>query len=249
MPVMADRSPVLRITTSAARESLNPLGLVQRGRSRLWIDDREWWLGVVEFTPSRTAGSGLHVGAMWLWHDVDHLAFHVDAVRVSHEPFRTEDQFTPLALELSRQAAANVTALREKFPALPDVAQYLTSRPLRWGFFWDGFDAGVAAALVGDPDAARDQFERVLREDPLAPWMVEAQEKARELHVIAPDREAVTAWVTRAVYSCRSKLGLDPMGARDQLSGPHSSSNRAAVRPAGLASAAGRSQPGRTSGA
>ncbi|WP_327170127.1 hypothetical protein OG471_00630 [Streptomyces sp. NBC_01336] len=55
---MADRSPVLRIITSAARESLKPLGLTRRGRSRLWIDDHRWWLGVVEFTPSRIAGSG-----------------------------------------------------------------------------------------------------------------------------------------------------------------------------------------------
>ncbi|MEU3297914.1 hypothetical protein ABZ722_37100 [Streptomyces longwoodensis] len=137
------------IITSAARESLKPLGLVQRGRSRLWIDDHAWWLGVVEFTSPRTAGSGLHVGAMWLWHDVDHLAFHVDAVRVGSESFRTEDQFMPLALELSRQAAANVTALREQFPALPDVARYLASRPVRRGFLWDGFDAGIAAALAG----------------------------------------------------------------------------------------------------
>ncbi|MGW5355862.1 hypothetical protein ACWERV_35780 [Streptomyces sp. NPDC004031] len=208
---MADRSPVLRIINSAARESLKPLGLVQRGRSRLWIDDHGWWLGVVEFTPPRTAGSGLDVGAMWLWHDVEHLAFNVEAIRVGSESFRTEDQFTPLALELSRQAAANVTALREKFPALPDVARYLTTRPVRRGFLWDGFDAGIAAALAGHPDTARDHFERVLREDPLAPWMVDAQEKTRELHALVADRDAVTAWVAQAVHSCRIKLGLDPV--------------------------------------
>jgi hypothetical protein len=211
MPDMADRSPVLRIVTSAAQESLKPLGLAQRGRSRLWIDDHGWWLGVVEFTPPRTAGSGLYVGAMWLWHDVDHLAFHVDAVRTGPELFRTEDQFTLLALDLSRQAAANVTALREKFPALPDVARYLTSRPVRRGFLWDSFDAGIAAALIGKPDMARDHFERVLREDALVPWIVEAQEKTRELHAIAADHDAVTAWVTRAVDGCRSRLGLDPV--------------------------------------
>ncbi|MFJ6632557.1 hypothetical protein ACIQMR_14325 [Streptomyces sp. NPDC091376] len=142
---------------------------------------------------------------------VDHLAFHVDAVRVGTELFRTEEQFAPLALDLSRQAAANVTALRARFPALPDVARHLTSRPVRRGFLRDSFDSGIAAALVGDPDAARDHFERVLREDALAPWMVEAQEKACELHAIAADRDAVTAWVTRAVDSCRSKLGLDPV--------------------------------------
>ncbi|KQW03448.1 hypothetical protein ASD08_44030 [Streptomyces sp. Root369] len=85
---------------------------------------------------------------------------------------------------------------------------------MRRGFFWDSFDAGIAAALVGDPDAARDHFERVLQEDPLVPWMVEAQQKARELRAIAPDRDAVTAWVTRAVDSCRSKLDLDPVTLR-----------------------------------
>ncbi|MFE1922192.1 hypothetical protein ACFW91_06435 [Streptomyces asoensis] len=104
-----------------------------------------------------------------------------------------------------------MTALREKFPALPDVARYLTSRPVRRGFLWDGFDTGIAAALTGDPVTARDHFERVLREDPPAPWIVQAQEKARELHGIASDRVAVTAWVTRAVGSCRSKSGLDPV--------------------------------------
>jgi hypothetical protein len=41
--------------------------------------------------------------------------------------------------------------------------------------------------------------------------MVEAQEKARELHSIAADRDAVTAWVARGVASCRNKLGLDPV--------------------------------------
>ncbi|MEU2776842.1 hypothetical protein ABZ646_29030 [Streptomyces sp. NPDC007162] len=211
MPVMADRSPALRIITAAARESLKPLGVAQRGRSRVWIDDHGWWLGVVEFTPPRTAGSGLHVGAMWLWHDVDHLAFHMDAVRTGSDLFRTEDQFTPLARELARRAAAEVTVLREKFPALPDVARCLTSRPTRRGFLWDSFDAGIAAALVGDPDTARDHFERVLREDPLVPWMVKAQEKTREFHAIAADHGAVVAWVTGAVDSCRSKLGLDPV--------------------------------------
>ncbi|MFB8242681.1 hypothetical protein ACFC58_39730 [Kitasatospora purpeofusca] len=208
---MADRSPASRIITSVARACLEPLGLTRRGRSRLWVDDHGWWLGVVEFTPSRTAGSGLNVGAMWLWHDVDHLAFHVDAVRVGCEPFRTENQFTRLALDLGQQAAANVTVLRKRVPSLPAAVRDITSRPVRRGFLRDGFDAGIASALASDPDAARCHFERVLREEPLAPWMVDAQENTRELHAMAADRGAVAVWVTRAVGSSRSKLGLEPV--------------------------------------
>ncbi|MGW0703069.1 hypothetical protein ACWD0A_27900 [Streptomyces sp. NPDC002867] len=82
---------------------------------------------------------------------------------------------------------------------------------MRRGFLWESFDAGIAAALVGDPDTARDLFERVIREDALAPWTVEAKERAHELHAIAADHDAVTVWGTRAVDSCRSKLGLDPV--------------------------------------
>ncbi|MER5279364.1 hypothetical protein ABT025_27025, partial [Streptomyces sp. NPDC002809] len=121
------------------------------------------------------------------------LHVHPYATMCVHVYADNEDQFTSLALELSRQAAANVTALREKFAGLPDATRYLTSRPVRQGFLWDSFDAGIAAALVGDPDTARDYFERVLREDALVPWEVDAQEKARELHTIAADRDAVTA--------------------------------------------------------
>ncbi|MFB7837202.1 hypothetical protein [Streptomyces sp. NPDC056056] len=119
-------------------------------------------------------------------------------------------KFTPLALDLSRQAVSTVTALREQIPAMPDVARYLKSRPVRRGFLWDCFDSGIAAALTGDPGVTRDHFERVLRQDALAQRMVEAQRKTRELHAIAADHDAVTAWLTRAVDSCRSKLGLDP---------------------------------------
>ncbi|MFG3026544.1 hypothetical protein ACGFZQ_50090 [Streptomyces sp. NPDC048254] len=104
----------------------------------------------------RGENSGLCVGAMWLWHDVDLLAFDADVVRTGSELFRAEGQFRRLALGLSRQVAANVRVLRERFPDLQNVARYLASRPVRRGFLWDGFDAGVAAALVGGPDSARE---------------------------------------------------------------------------------------------
>ncbi len=41
-----------RLLTAAARSILRPLGCVQKGRSRTWLDDQDWWVGVVEFQPS-----------------------------------------------------------------------------------------------------------------------------------------------------------------------------------------------------
>jgi hypothetical protein len=52
----------------AARSVLRPIGCVQKGRSRTWLDDRGWWVGVIEFQPSGwSKGSYLNVGACFLW--------------------------------------------------------------------------------------------------------------------------------------------------------------------------------------
>jgi hypothetical protein len=62
-----------RLLVAAARARLQPLGLRRFGRSRQWIDDHDWWLCVIDFSASQwSQGSGLTVGAMWLWQDVDH---------------------------------------------------------------------------------------------------------------------------------------------------------------------------------
>lgn len=44
--------PHTRLPTATAREYLRPLGLVQKGRSRTWLDDHGWFVTGVEFQPS-----------------------------------------------------------------------------------------------------------------------------------------------------------------------------------------------------
>ena len=98
---MSQVNPHSRLITAAAREVLRPLGLFQKGRSRTWLDDRGWWLGVVEFQPSSfSKGSYLNVGAMWLWHrTIKHIQFDVGhrVADVGYVEFESEAQFAPEA--------------------------------------------------------------------------------------------------------------------------------------------------------
>ena len=66
---VSERATVKRLIDEAARRHLRPLGLRQRGRSRLWFDDRGWSLITVEFQPGRGLGTCLNVAATWLWYD------------------------------------------------------------------------------------------------------------------------------------------------------------------------------------
>ena len=66
-----------KIITKAAKSILQPMGLFQKGKSRVWIDDNDWFFTVVEFQPSGfTKGSHLNVAVDFLWHKTDHLAYH-----------------------------------------------------------------------------------------------------------------------------------------------------------------------------
>ncbi|MFJ5233164.1 hypothetical protein ACIQBJ_25125 [Kitasatospora sp. NPDC088391] len=209
---MAAISPASHLVTAAACEILRPLGLRQRGRSRTWIDDHGWWLGVVEFQPSSwSQGSYLNVGVMWLWQDVGHLEFNLGGREVGHESFRDEAQFAPLAMDLARTAADRITAYRDRFTALKSTAEYLAAQPARRGNPWDNFHAGATAALVGDAPTARDRFGRALQQlsSTDIPWMVQAHETALQLRDQADDTEALRGWVVERVTSCRQKLNLE----------------------------------------
>ncbi|MEU6533615.1 hypothetical protein ABZ869_31020 [Streptomyces sp. NPDC046928] len=208
---MAPASSASRLVAEAARTRLRPLGLRQRGRSRLWLDDHGWWLGLVEFpSPRWSQGSGLQVGAMWLWQDVDHFAFHVSERLSGTEDYRSEEQFSPVAEELALRAHFSVQTLRAQFPDLRSVASHLAAQPVRRGWFWEPWNAGVAAALVGDVSLAQQRFGAVLDEEPLAPWMEDAQQTARELVAMGRDRDAVRAWALSSIASCRQRLRLAP---------------------------------------
>ncbi|MCX4691078.1 hypothetical protein [Streptomyces sp. NBC_01408] len=206
---MAATSPASRLIAAAARRRLRPLGLHQQGRSRIWIDDHGWWLGIVEFpSPRWSQGSGLTVGAMWLWQDFDHLAFDfAEQVRPT-DHFRNEEQFTAVAHTLACEAERQVEGLRTRFADLDRVAECLLRRADRTGYLWESFNAGVAAALTGQTEAASQRFRAVLTEDPMAEWVRDAQRVARHLSGIAADTAAVREWARIAVASCRTKLTL-----------------------------------------
>ncbi|WP_167745589.1 hypothetical protein [Streptomyces virginiae] len=211
---MAATSPASRLVTEAARRHLRPLGLRQRGRSRLWLDDHGWWLGVVDFfSPRWSQGSGLTVGVMWLWQDVGHVTFNVHEKVEGSQEFRHEQQFAVVMERLAHDAEKRVGEFRDRFADLDAVARALLSRPVRRDDLWGNFNAGVAAALVGKASEARERFSAVLAHDSFADWIQESQQTAQYLFDASEDPAAVRAWARDAVVSCRAKLSLGDVPA------------------------------------
>lgn len=117
MDAIRDHNKIIR---QAAREVLEPLGLFQRGQSRMWIDDNGWFLTLVEFSPSSwSKGSYLDTAVHFLWgHDLSITACSYDfpggARQGFFEEFTGDDaDFHAKMISMAQQAAQLVTEYRK----------------------------------------------------------------------------------------------------------------------------------------
>lgn len=195
-----------RLLTQAARAALDPLGLSRKGRSRTWLDDQGWWLGIVEFQPSGFArGAYLNVGLMFLWRPIDHHVFEIGG-RVEEFSDATDPGFAAAARAKADRAAQEVTSLRQRFGSLAAVVNYYTAMP--------GLDLygrahlGTALGLRGDLPGCREHLDHALRDChdvppdwPIRQWLPQAR-------AAAEDPTAFRHWADGATRYTREVLHL-----------------------------------------
>lgn len=205
-----------KLNTAAAREHLRPLGLRQRGRSRVWLDDQRWWVGVVEFQPSSwSKGTYLNVGAMWLWeHGTgNHIRFDVGhrVAGTDYTEYESDEQFEPVAQAFAIRAAAEVQRLRTLLPDVHSAAQWLSDNGGdEQG--WPKFHLGIALGLSNRFDEAAACLRGLEADDDASDWWNEAIMSAHEVAALAEN--APDAFVERqraAIDAFRSALKLDPL--------------------------------------
>ena len=169
-----------RLINVAARAALRPLGCVQKGRSRIWLDDQSWWVGVVEFQPSSWArGSYLNVGACWLWYEKDYLSFDVGGRVENFQPFTSDEDFALAAEKLAERAGHEVITLRERFPSPAHVQAWLGAQSPN--SIWDHYHLAVSAGLAGAIDQSMRSFAHVMSDPEERPWAIEIRRRSAEL--------------------------------------------------------------------
>ena len=107
-----------KIITKVANDILKPNGMFQKGKSRLWMDDNEWFFGIVEFQPSGYAkGTHLNVAVHFLWNGCEVLTYDYpkgNRIRVSSfiEFDGDEQRFYKLTKHLAKKALKEIRKIR-----------------------------------------------------------------------------------------------------------------------------------------
>jgi hypothetical protein len=193
--------------TAAARTVLRPLGCVQKGRSRIWLDDQGWWIGVVEFQPSSWGkGSYLNVGACWLWHEKNFLSFDAGHRVEGFHEFTSEEQFSAAATLLARRAAQEVLALRERFPSVAHASAWITANASPT--LWNTYHSAVLAGLAGEVERSGLLFTEVIADPNDVPWAVELKQRVVGLLHCLESGAGFEQEIAATVGRTRIALGL-----------------------------------------
>lgn len=201
------------VVRDAARSALEPLGLVQRGRSRTWLDDRTWHLIVVEFQPSGwSKGSYLNVGVMWLWRVTHALTFDYGYRLAEFEP-ADQPAWTERVDRLAARAASRVRELRAEIVDLAAATAILDPTSTEGG--WPRFNAAIANGLLGRTDRARRLMREELATPVASPWHADLQARTRELAAHLDDPQAFRTDVLHDIIRTREALNLVELSGED----------------------------------
>ena len=223
-----------QMVVAAAQAGLRPLGLRRHRRTRLWFEDRGWWLLLVEFERAGTH-THLRVGAKWLWggpetfgydrggrlfwraETGDFAADRPDDGKVWTQSIQHTDdaQFATGLAQLVDIAGRRAAELRQEFATPADVAATLTGRQTRAGqtSWWHVFHAGAAAGLSGDAETARQQFDRIRPDRLAAGWEQRLHREAAALSALAGDPKALRDRLLADIHTTRAALSLPPVEA------------------------------------
>lgn len=219
-----------QMVVAAAQAEFRPLGLRRHGRTRLWVEDRGWWLLLVVLERTRDKHTRLAVAAKFLWGPMPEFTYDLGGQvywREETGDFATErpqdghvwvdgirhvrdDQFATDLEQLTGIARRRVAQLRAEIPTPAEVARVLSAPQSRINAtsWWHAFHTGAAAGLSGDAALARKHFDRI-RPDRLAvPWENELARRAAVLGALADDPPGLFRRLRADIAAMRSGLGL-----------------------------------------
>jgi hypothetical protein len=205
-----------KLITAAARQVLRPMGMIQKGQSRHWTDDHQWWVCCVEFQPSSwSRGSYLNVYAMWLWVVKDYWS-HDEGIRAEgFAKFQNEIQFAAKANRLAERAAEELCRYRALFPNVLAVGKYYLEKTPDRAATWQTFHSGIACALADRPADAERFFDQYLSKSSAdsAQWFIDSQTEAAKLRALVAKRDDFRNAIIDRVKRARALLKLPEISA------------------------------------
>jgi hypothetical protein len=207
MPINNHQDIVQRV----AKAVLVPAGLVHKGRSRFWYDDRSWFATCVEFQPSSfSRGAALNVGINWLWEPKDHWSFDFGYRVLGFAQYIDDATWESKVSQMACLALDNVVQIRTTVGS-PADAYSIMAQEQQVEQSWQSYHMGIAAGLSGRSDVAQRLLGGAILADDRELWVRERNKSATLLLESLHNLEVFTRQIEERIATARKLLKLPPL--------------------------------------
>jgi hypothetical protein len=160
-----------KIIAKVAKQKLKPLGIVQKGKSRIWFDDRAWFTIQIEFQPSSwSRGTYLNIGANFHWYKQGHLSFDFENRQANFIEYKNDEQFTAEVERLCDLTIQKVLEIRERFATVFSAKEFILGYTFVSDELWGNYHKGTICGLTDDFEKLNKYYSNLLKENSIREW-------------------------------------------------------------------------------
>ncbi len=210
-----------KIINKTARKVFKEYGIVQKGRSRMWLDDHYWFTTLIEFQPSSwSRGTYLNVGVHFNWYPEDYFSFNIGYREKDYCEYKNESQFEPVVAEFVQEALKKVLEYRKKMSCLDSVEKTIFAYDFdgHSAVCWENYHKGVILGLNNKAQKAKEHFDLILEEetynaklDFYYDWLIELQNRVKILRVEVENTDNFRKIIDEFIAISRKELKLQEM--------------------------------------
>jgi hypothetical protein len=202
--------PHNRLVISQGNAGLKPLGLQQRGRARMWLDDHGDSVVMVELQSHVSKpGTFLNVGVCWLWSPKEYLTFDFGHRIGNFAEYVDDHSFVPMVRTKIAEAIDALRRYRSLLASPAEIADALTALPQLDRSADKLYNAAIASALADRWPPARALAAKI---EACASGQARFREPVLALHRLAQslfeDAAAFPAKLDAIVAQSRAALKL-----------------------------------------
>jgi hypothetical protein len=140
-----------KIIKKVATQKLKPLGIFQKGQSRIWIDDRVWYSVIIEFQPKHMGrGSFLNIGANFHWYRNEHFSFDLGNRQQEFVEYKNDKQFTEEIEKYCNLVIEQVFEIRDRLSKPLLAKQTILEHTFTSDDLWGNYHKSIICGLTGD---------------------------------------------------------------------------------------------------
>lgn len=185
-------------------------GLVQKGNSRIWLNDLGWCILFIEFTPSSfSKGSGLNVGICFLWTVKDDLSYDINLLSKKFQPYQDKKQFSHIIKQYSQEALKMIARYKKLYSSYPTAEKDIINHQFTDEYYHGNLHKAYISLLNHHPEKGLKYLNSILKGQPEIKWQKEIFQEAKKIKVNIKNEEKTIKNIEKQISQTRQLLNLD----------------------------------------